>query len=257
MKLYIHQASYFRSDKEDLEIKKELKTRYKLDTRRQDAFIHLAVLGAQRLKEKTTLYADDELYITSLLGNTEVLQKTYEYVCKKGDFIRPYDFINMLGNTTSYYVASSLGVKDKNFYQISDNFTFINTLISIYASLASSTKRAILGSVDLVSKPSEISKRLLGMKEDVSLFSSCGYQLLSTQAEGAIAEIDFSTKIYNQEEIELFLKTNKKKVMQAQEYEKTLISSIINENIALKNNLIYIDSYDRKYKILELNLLIK
>ena len=37
------------------DIKKELKQRYKLDTRRQDDFIHLAVFGAQRLKEKTTI----------------------------------------------------------------------------------------------------------------------------------------------------------------------------------------------------------
>ena len=65
MKLYIKNYSSYRSDKEDIDIKKVLKQKYKLDTRRQDAFIHLAVYGAQLLKEKTAISEDDEFYLTT------------------------------------------------------------------------------------------------------------------------------------------------------------------------------------------------
>lgn len=113
MKLYIKAYSSYEDDVKEFDLKKELKQKYKLDTRRQDTFIHMAVYGAQKLKELTDIDVDDELYITSGLGNIDVLQKTNNYVHHLNEFIKPFDFINMLGNTTSYYVASSLGIKGK------------------------------------------------------------------------------------------------------------------------------------------------
>ena len=149
MKLYVKAFSSYRGDLNEFDVKKELKQGYKLDTRRQDTFIHLALYGALQLKDKADIKMDDELYITSGVGNMDVVQKSNICVNENKDYLKPFDFINMLGNTTSYYVASVLGLKNKNIFQISNNFTFINTLISIYASLNVSKKEAILGSVDL------------------------------------------------------------------------------------------------------------
>ncbi len=266
MKLYIKAISSYRSDLEELEIKKELKQRYKLDTRRQDAFIHLALLGAQRLKDVATIDESDELYITSGVGNIDVLQKTYDYVIDKKEFIRPFDFINMLGNTTSYYVAASLGVKDKNIFHVSDNFTFINSLISIYASLSLSNKSAILGSVDLVSNPELIIKKLLGVTQESEIISSSSYQKLSLNSDNAIAEIEFDTTIYSQKELDELIVSTEDKIMfsyrckevdtdSKKVFSETIISSILNQYIQKKSNLIYVDCHDEKYKVLRLNLL--
>ncbi len=267
MKLYIKNYSSYKSDIDDVEIKKELKQKYKLDTRRQDDFIHLAVFGAQKLKEKTTINKDDELYITSGVGNIDVLQRTNQYVCKDRQFIKPFDFINMLGNTTSYYVASSLGVKGKNIFQISDNFTFIHSLISIYASMQSSKKDAILGSIDLLNEPDEVIKRVLGISEDTEVVSSVNYQKFSLSSENAIAEVEFETKVYTLDEIKSLLLSSDRNVLSSMrckelqikkdtKFFETMASYAINTAIESHVDLIYVDCFEDKYKILKLKSLV-
>ncbi|EDZ63072.1 hypothetical protein SMGD1_1379 [Sulfurimonas gotlandica GD1] len=267
MKLYITGISSYRSDENDIDIKNELKKKYKLDTRRQNDFIHLGIFGAKKLQDEVNINVNDELYITSGVGNIDVVQEATESI-HKNEFMKIFDFINMLGNTTSYYISKSLNIKGKSLFQISDNFTFINSLISIYASLYSSKKNAILGSIDLVSEPDEIIKRILGVSEDCNLVSSVNYQKLSLSKEKAIAEIEFDTKIYSQDEIKTFLDENKTKVIfssRCKEFYKdneiafceTIASSIINKHINNRVNLVYIDFYDKKYKVLKLNLLTK
>lgn len=266
MKLYIKNYSSYKSDIDNIEIKQELKQRYKLDTRRQDDFIHLAVYGAQKLKENIGINIDDELYITSGVGNIDVLQRTNRYVYEENQFIKPFDFINMLGNTTSYYVASSLGVKGKNIFQISDNFTFINSLISIYASILSSKKDAILGSIDLVNDPDEVIKRVLGIGEDTEVVSSVNYQKFSLSDENAIAQVEFDAKIYSLHEIRSLLhKYDAEAVlsMRCKELEgekedkffETAASYAVNNAIGLNEDLIYIDCFEDKYKTLKLKCL--
>lgn len=190
MKLYLKAYSSFIDDG-SVDIKKELKQKYKLETRRQDKFIHLAVYGAQLLKERIEIHSDDELYITSGIGDVDIVQKTNTYMYKENQALKLFDFINLLGNTTSYYVAKSLGLKGKNIFQISDNFTFKNTLISAYSSAMNSKKDVIIGSVDLVSNPSEVIKRVLGVKESSNVLSSVNFQKFSLDSKDAIAEVEF------------------------------------------------------------------
>ncbi len=190
MKLYLKAYSSF-VDNGLVDIKKELKQKYKQETRRQDKFIHLAVYGAQLLKEKTEIKSDDELYITSGIGDVDIVQKTNTYMYKEKQTLKLFDFINLLGNTTSYYVAKSLGLRGKSIFQISDNATFKNTLISAYASLLGSKKDAIIGSVDLVSEPSEVIKRVLGVKKSAKVQTSVNFQKFSLSAKDAIAEVEF------------------------------------------------------------------
>ncbi len=263
MKLYIKAYSSYKGNTKDFDVKKELKQKYKLDTRRQDTFIHLAVYGAQTLKDKTDIEFDDELYVTSGVGNIDVLQKTNNYVGKEGQFIKPFDFINMLGNTTSYYVASSLGLKGKNTFQISDNFTFANTLVSIFSSLSISKQDAILCSIDLATQPEEIIKRVLGVDEETKVTSSVNYQKLSLSEDGAIGFIEFEPKSYSLSEIKQIIKETSLDVVSSMrccdldakkydEYFETAASYALSEAISLKNDILYVDCYDNKYKILKL-----
>jgi hypothetical protein len=190
MKLYLKAYSSF-VDNGEVDIKKELKQKYKLETRRQDKFIHLAVYGAQLLKQKIEIRNDDELYITSGIGDVDIVQKTNTYMYKDNQPLKLFDFINLLGNTTSYYVAKSLSLRGKNIFQISDNDTFKNTLISAYSSALNSKKDVIIGSVDLVSEPSEVIKRVLGVKKSIKVLSSVNFQKFSLDSKDAIAEVEF------------------------------------------------------------------
>ena len=266
MKLYIKNYSSYKSDLESINIKETLKERYKLDTRRQDDFIYLALLGAQRLKEKTQINQDDELYITSGVGNIDVLQRTDNYVNEEKQFVKPIDFINMLGNTTSYYVGTSLGLRGKNIFQISDNFTFLNSLVSIYASLNASKKEAILGSIDLVDTPYQVIKRVLGINESREVISSANYQKLSLSSLGALACIEFDTKIYSHQEIQnLLAKSDMKPLFCARckeftrenesKFFETMISYAINKALQEKEDTLFVECFEEKYKILTLKSL--
>jgi hypothetical protein len=263
MRLYIKNFSSFRDDFENVNFKKELKQRYKLDTRRQDRFIHLAVYGAQLLKEKTKICPDDELYVTSGVGNIDIVQKTNTYMYEQNQPLKLFDFINLLGNTTSYYVAKSLGIKGKNVFQISNNFTYSHTLISIYSSLKNSGKDAIICTIDLVSNPDEITKRVLGISEDTKVISAVNYQKLSLSSKGAIGEIEFDIKSYASDEVVKIIKGSDYEVVSTlrcadikckkdEKFFETMGSFEINKALKEKKNTIFLDCFEKRYKILKL-----
>jgi len=267
MKLYVKNYSTYAYKDEKIDIKKELKQKYKLDTRRQDKFIHLALYGAQLLKEKTNIEEDDELYITSGIGNVDIVQKTNTYIYEENQSLKLFDFINLLGNTTSYYVANSLGIKGKNIFQISDNFTYINTLISSYASMKNSSKNAIIGTIDLLSNPSEIIKRVLGVDENLEVISSVNYQKLSLDKNDSIAEIEFDTHSYTLEKINKIIDKSNDKIISSLRCDKielqkdknffeTMASYKVNEAIQNNEDTIYIDCYEDRYKILKIKNII-
>ena len=263
MKLYIHSYSSYRSDVETENIKQILKQKYKYDTRRQDDFILLGVYGAYKLKESCNILPDDELYITSGIGNIDIFQKCCRHVYEKNQLIRPFDFINLVGNTLSYHIAKSLQLKGKNIFQISDNFTYLNTLISIYASLTMSKKSAIIGTIDHISEEFEkIAKKASGIDEKTTMISSVNFQKLSLKEENALAEIDFENEIYTIEEIKNIMRTFKGNIkcsirskeldcQKEQKFFETEISNAVNQALKSKQNLLYIDCYDNKYKILK------
>ena len=266
MKLYINAYSSYRSDLEEIDVKKELKQRYKHDPRRQDSFIHLGVLGAYRLKDVVDINPFDELYLTTGIGNTDVLQRLFEYVIKEGNSIKPYDFLNMLGNTTSYYIAKSLNIKGKALFQISDNFTYINTLISAYASIKISGNNAIISSCDLVKEPECVLKRVLGVREDMNVVSSVNYQRLSLDKKDALAEIEFDSKNYTHDEIKNIIdKSNIKlvasprctdlDVKKSNVFFETIASYTINESIKNSEDMIFCDCFEDRYKILRLRII--
>lgn len=266
MKLYVKACSSFRVNIADFDIKKELKQTYKLDTRRQDTFIHLALYGALKLKDEIQIREDDELYVTSGTGNMEVMQKSNLYVNENKEFLRPFDFINMLGNTTSYYVASALGMKGKNIYQISNSFTYMNTLISVYTSLLSSKKDAVLGSIDLSTTPETLIKTLLGVGEEIKMTSSVNYQKLSLSDEDAKACIEFDLQTYSLQEVQELIKDvncdikaskrcSKLTLSQDEEFFETMASYYVNESIRLKKDLMYIDCLDDRYKVIKISTL--
>ena len=256
MKLYIKNFSSYVSDEEDIDIKKTLKQKYKYDTRRQDAFIHLAVYGAKLLQEKTQIKPDDEFYLTSGVGNIDVVQRTNTAVYENNEGLKLFDFINLLGNTTSYYVASALGIKGKNIFQISDNFTYINSLISLYASISSSKKDAILCAVDLVSEPDEVIKRVMGVEQSLDVLSSVNTQKFSLFKKDAIAELEFDAKTYSLDEIkaQLVYNSNKVQMCETKSFE-TMSSYAINKALKSCEDLIFIECFEKKYKILRLKSL--
>ena len=266
MKLYVKATSTYRSDLEDIVIKKELKAKYKVDTRRKDDFIHAGLLGALRLGEKTEIKRDDVLYLTSGIGNLNIVKVAREYMYEREEVMKLFDFINILGNTTSFYVAQTLGIKAKALFEISDNFTYFHSLINIYATLKHSRCEAILGAIDIVSEDEEVIKRVLGVEQDVSVVSSVSYQKLSLDAEGALVEIEFDREFYTLEQVQDILKEESMKVVcslrcQALKCEKPLVFfetfgvSVVEDVVQKQEDTLFIECYGEKYKILKIRSL--
>lgn len=266
MRLYIKGYSKYAGDRAKLHLKQALKEEYGLDTRRQDDFIYLAVYGAQKLKENVTINADDELYLTSGAGNIDIIARVNNSVFEKKQAIMPFDFINMLGNTTNYYVATSLGLKSKNIFQISNNFTYIHSLASIYSSMQASQKDIIFGAVDMVSQNDEVLKRVLEVDEKCLLASGVNYQKLSLNPEGALAKLEFDLKCYTALEIKELYQSKESECVfssRCQEFEgkkkqgffENMVSYEINCAVQEGRNLVYIDYFKQRYKIIKLEIM--
>jgi len=78
--------------------------------RRVDRFIQLALLGAARCVDGRKLDADCSLYLGSGIGpegNNIVVQ---EQICRDRLFPRPFNFVNTLGSSATFYVAKDLGL---------------------------------------------------------------------------------------------------------------------------------------------------
>lgn len=261
MKLYVKATSSYRSDLEDIVIKKELKQKYKVDTRRKDDFIHAGLLGALRLSDKVEIQRDDELYLTSGIGNLNIVKVAREYMYAREEVMKLFDFINILGNTTSFYVASELGIKAKALFQISDNFTYFHSLINIYASLKASGNEAVLGAMDIVSEDDSVIKRVLGVDKSVSVISSVSYQTL--ESTNALAEIELNTQFYSLEEVQSIINREKMRVVcslrceeleceKPVEFFETYGASVVADAIEKKENRLFVECYDKRYKILKI-----
>ncbi|SFV62530.1 hypothetical protein MNB_SM-4-1788 [hydrothermal vent metagenome] len=266
MKLYVKATSSYRSDLEDIVIKKELKLKYKVDTRRKDDFIYAGLLGALRLRDTIEIHEDDALYLTSGVGNFNIISTVYEDMITKKELMRLFDFINILGNTTSFYVAKTLGIKAKSLFQISDNFTYFHSLINIYASLKGSSNEAILGAIDIKSEDENIIKRLLDVEKDVSCVSSVSYQKLSLERTDALVEIEFDTMFYTLEEVQKIIQKESMKVICSLrcsdlkcdapiEFFENLGANVVADVVEMQEDTLFIESYDNKYKILKIRAL--
>ena len=54
--------------------------------------------------------------MTSGVGNADIVQKTNTYMYKENQPLKLFDFINLLGNTTSYYVAKITWYEGKKYF---------------------------------------------------------------------------------------------------------------------------------------------
>ena len=265
MKLYVKATSSYRSDKENIDIKKELKQRYKIDVRRKESFIYAGLLGALRLKEQHSINKDDELYLTSGFGNIDILAKANDYILEKHETIRLFDFINMLGNTTNFYIAKALDIQGKSIFAISDNFTYFHVLTTIYASLLKNKNKVIFGAIDLALGNPEALKRIAGIDEETEVIDSIMYQYLSLDTSDALCELEIDSKFYTQDEIVSIVEKETREIVYSKRCDKssqdktpyfeTHASFVVNEMIEKSQDCLYIECYKDRYKVLKITTL--
>ena len=132
--------------------------------------------------------------------------------------------------------------------------------------MTNSGKDAILCAIDFVGSNDEIVKKVLGVNKNTKVIDSVNYQKLSLNALGAVAQIEFDTKSYSLDEVKAFLlesntdilasmRCNELNVKKDNFFFETMASCAINNAIQINKDLIYIDCFNNKYKILKLKSL--
>ena len=78
--------------------------------RRIDRFIQLALLGAARCAAKAVLDSDCALYLGSGIGPEGNNVLVQEQICRERLLPRPFNFVNTLGSSATYFVAKDRGL---------------------------------------------------------------------------------------------------------------------------------------------------
>jgi len=114
-----------------------------------------------------------------------------------------------------------------------------------------------------VSDNEEVIKRLLDLEKSSEVLSSVSYQKLSLNANDALCEVAFDTKFYTLDELNAILKDERAKIVTSMRcsdldyetpsaYFETNASYVLNEAITNKEDVVYVECYSDKYKILKI-----
>lgn len=158
--------------------------------RRIDRFIQLALIGSHKCTANHTLDDNTGLYLGSGEGPKSNIHKSLELVYKENEPLMPLNFINMVSNASSFYVAKSLDIRGANIFASDRNFAFNRALKLAELDINSHIlNMALVGCVDECSKPLAIQRELLGAGNNEMIAEASYWLLLSRNKNEAIAKI--------------------------------------------------------------------
>jgi hypothetical protein len=151
--------------------------------RRVDRFIQLALLGAARCAAGRRLDADCFLYLGSGVGpegNNIVVQ---EQICRDHLLPRPFNFVNTLGASATFYVAKDLGLNGQSWWAARRGASLEALLELAFADLELGLcSQALVGVVEECPAPYEDHRRRVGAPADAVLAEGSHWLLLDARA---------------------------------------------------------------------------
>jgi hypothetical protein len=114
--MYIHGASAFVTEPgtPPQALKEELARVSPVYFRRVNRYILLSLIGAHRCVRGRTLPVDTAVYLTTERGNLSETEAVLRQIFRQHSLPMPYNFINTMSNTASFYVAQGLGAGGPN-----------------------------------------------------------------------------------------------------------------------------------------------
>ena len=149
--MYIHNhGSLTGRPVDDLKYYKEDVSRFStLTFRRANRFVLLALAGACRCAHGQDVGKDTAVYLTTENGNLSDTEAVLHQIHHKHEFPMPYNFINTMSNTASFYVAQTLGLLGRNITFSSKQLSFERGLELLRCDMTSGTvQEALIGGVD-------------------------------------------------------------------------------------------------------------
>lgn len=178
----VHEMKYY---KEDV-------SRYtKLHFRRANRFVLLSLAGACRCAHQQGIGKSTAVYLTTENGNLGDTETVLHQIFHMRQFPMPYNFINTMSNTASFYVAQSLDLLGRN-------VTFSSKLLSFERGLEllrcdmqmGAVEEALIGGVDEASFSKEqFEAKFNRPYDDYNMVEGSCWLLIRERAEGALGRI--------------------------------------------------------------------
>ncbi len=149
--MYIHSHGRFIGvPVDDLKYYKTEIARFtRLGFRRANRFVLISLAGAARCAHEAGLGRDASVYLTTENGNLGDTETVLNQIFHLREFPMPYNFINTMSNTASFYIAQSLDLKGRNLTVSSKQLSFERGVELMQSDmLCGAVKEALIGGVD-------------------------------------------------------------------------------------------------------------
>jgi len=191
--MYIHNYSIFVSRPvDDIKVYKQEISRYTdIKFRRANKFVLLSLVGACQCAHMQTIKTDTAVYLTTENGNLGDTETVLDQLYHKHEFPMPYNFINTMSNTASFYVAQSFDILGRNLTFSSKQLSFERGLELLRSDLGAGVVReALIGGVDEVSfSKSQFETKFNRPYSDFEMIEGSCWLLIKADSSGALGEI--------------------------------------------------------------------
>jgi len=191
--MYIHNYSRFVSPPvDDIKVYKQEISRYTdVKFRRANKFVLLSLVGACQCAYGQAIKTNTAVYLTTENGNLGDTETVLDQIYHKHEFPMPYNFINTMSNTASFYVAQSFDILGRNITFSSKQLSFERGLELLRSDLgAGVVKEALFGGVDEVSfSKTQFETKFDRPYSDFEMIEGSCWLLIKADDSGALGEI--------------------------------------------------------------------
>lgn len=165
--------------------------------RRIDRFTQLAIIGASRCAKEQTTSDHCNLYLSSADTAKTNTVKALQQVFIEKQPIMPLQFVNMVSNAASFYIAQLLQLQGAGLFINSQYAAFEKALSLAALDLAdNSCQQALVGIVDECAEPIALQRKLLDSDADAAIGESSFWLLTGRNVDKAIATIE-ANRVFN------------------------------------------------------------
>ncbi len=191
--MYVHAVSPFTCDPvENLDgLKSDLKNYTDFFFRRVNKFILLSLMGVHRCVHGRDIGSSTAVFLATENGNLGDTENVLHQIYRENSFPKPFNFINTMSNTASFYVAQSLKSLGRSITVSSRNVSFERGLELAMADFELGTiDEALVGGVDeAVFSREYFAKKYDEVYRDVRLVEGSSWLYLTAERSGALGRI--------------------------------------------------------------------
>lgn len=191
--MFIHSAvAYTTTAPADVKIlKEELKRHIDTYFRRVSKFVLLALIGACSCAARRSLEQDTAVYLTTENGNLADTETVLSQIYRRHSLPMPFNFINTMANTASFYIAQGLGLCGRNISVSSQNLSFERGMELLKTDMdLKFVRHALIGAVDEATASSSHIAASSGISNaQVNQIDRSCWLHVTSEREGAIGEV--------------------------------------------------------------------